>query len=828
MASRNLGTLTVDLIAKIGGFTKGMTEAERAADKSSREMKKKMAARAEEVGKAWQSISNVLASAVAGITVGAVFQKFIIETVNAQNEQALLAAALKATGNSAGYSQDRLNDMAGALEDITAFSAGEFNQAQTVLLGFTNIVGEQLPKALQAAADFATRTGVSMASAAETMGRALDVPSSGMVSLQRQGFKFTESQIEAAKALEETGRVAEAQQVVFDALEETYGGAAAAARDTLGGEFKALQNTINSLLTGEGGSIQELQAALKTMRATLADEQTRTAFSTLMTWMAQLATSVIQLTANLVTFIQTKDKLGALTGTDEFGKMKDRAKDAAYELTRLTSEYARMREQQASDPNNAKLNARVKAWEDRIKSARREVDEASNSLKTFSQGFKSPEVAAVVAPDLAPRTVGPVKLKNETKKTGKSQTEKDEDAAKRFLETLKEQVFKTQDKTAYEKLFFDIQNKGLKLSEKQLGQATGLATAIDMAKEAEQRRAVEIDRQNTLYQLQERLMGTLQQYENELSTYGMGDQAAQEMQGRIALQQKQQQELRQMQHEHGQELRAAETEAERERLQAMFGERYTLTQQALAQELQMYDDYLQQKRQKEGDWQSGALAGIRSFAEQSENAYQQMKQVTENVMGGMSAQLTDLVMTGKADFTSLARTVISQLINMAIQAAVTQAAMSFLSFVTGGAGGSIFKIFGFSDGGYTGPGGKYTPAGIVHAGEGVLSQKDMAAMGGPRAFEAFRRSLHSGYADGGYVGTVPAAQPGYAASRYDTTSRAGTTVQVVEDAGRAGQVEQSTDERGQEIINVFVANVRRGGEAAKAIETTYGLGRRGR
>jgi hypothetical protein len=57
---------------------------------------------------------------------------------------------------------------------------------------------------------------------------------------------------------------------------------------------------------------------------------------------------------------------------------------------------------------------------------------------------------------------------------------------------------------------------------------------------------------------------------------------------------------------------------------------------------------------------------------------------------------------------------------------------------------------GYADGGYTGAGGKYQVAGVVHAGEGVLSQRDIAALGGPRAFEAFRTTLR-GYADGGLV-----------------------------------------------------------------------------
>lgn len=62
---------------------------------------------------------------------------------------------------------------------------------------------------------------------------------------------------------------------------------------------------------------------------------------------------------------------------------------------------------------------------------------------------------------------------------------------------------------------------------------------------------------------------------------------------------------------------------------------------------------------------------------------------------------------------------------------------------------------GYEEGGYTGPGAKHQIAGVVHAGEGVLSQGDVAALGGPAAFLAFQRSLR-GYADGGFVSPMPA------------------------------------------------------------------------
>ncbi|MBO0904218.1 phage tail length tape measure family protein [Jiella sonneratiae] len=56
----------------------------------------------------------------------------------------------------------------------------------------------------------------------------------------------------------------------------------------------------------------------------------------------------------------------------------------------------------------------------------------------------------------------------------------------------------------------------------------------------------------------------------------------------------------------------------------------------------------------------------------------------------------------------------------------------------------------FDTGGYTGPGGVHEPAGIVHKGEVVFSQADVARAGGVGAVEAIRLGGR-GYADGGAV-----------------------------------------------------------------------------
>lgn len=78
--------------------------------------------------------------------------------------------------------------------------------------------------------------------------------------------------------------------------------------------------------------------------------------------------------------------------------------------------------------------------------------------------------------------------------------------------------------------------------------------------------------------------------------------------------------------------------------------------------------------------------------------------------------------------------------------------------------GSILSN-GKSEGGYTGPGGKYEPAGIVHRGEVVWSQADVKAVGGPKRANAMRPT--AGYANGGIVGGGASASPNNASPTFE-------------------------------------------------------------
>jgi len=108
---------------------------------------------------------------------------------------------------------------------------------------------------------------------------------------------------------------------------------------------------------------------------------------------------------------------------------------------------------------------------------------------------------------------------------------------------------------------------------------------------------------------------------------------------------------------------------------------------------------------------------------------------------------------------------------------------------------------GFSGGGYTGHGGKYEPAGVVHKGEGVLTQEEIKALGGPQGFEDLRKSIRRGYATGGLVadthrvgmGAVSAINSGRGSGAAVVQSK----VNVVVENYTSGQVQTKVDEEGR-------------------------------
>ena len=114
----------------------------------------------------------------------------------------------------------------------------------------------------------------------------------------------------------------------------------------------------------------------------------------------------------------------------------------------------------------------------------------------------------------------------------------------------------------------------------------------------------------------------------------------------------------------------------------------------------------------------------------------------------------------------------------------------------------------FSEGGFTGPGGKYQPAGIVHKGEVVWSQADVARAGGVGTVEALR----NGYANGGPVGisvpSVPSLKSLGSASQASVINYAPVIDARGADAAAVARIDASLQRTQRDLKATILSTVR--------------------
>ena len=116
---------------------------------------------------------------------------------------------------------------------------------------------------------------------------------------------------------------------------------------------------------------------------------------------------------------------------------------------------------------------------------------------------------------------------------------------------------------------------------------------------------------------------------------------------------------------------------------------------------------------------------------------------------------------------------------------------------------------------------------------GVLAQ-GLALVGQIKSINYSGAYDKGGYISSGAVGLVGEIGPELIKGPATVTGRKDTaelmkqntiTVNLIEDRERAGTVQQS-ERDDQQMIDIFVANIRSGGDTASVLESTYGLKRR--
>ena len=190
-------------------------------------------------------------------------------TIAQEEALAQVEARVRSTGAAAGFTTAELADMAGELQQVTAFGDEAILSMQGLLLSFRSITGDQFEAATEAALDLSVGVQQDLRSAFIQLGKALDDPITGLDGLSKSGTKFTPVQQQVIRALAESGRVAEAQALILQELQTQYGGAARAARDTLGGALEALGNAFGDLFELQKSSTSGIRGTLESLIATL-------------------------------------------------------------------------------------------------------------------------------------------------------------------------------------------------------------------------------------------------------------------------------------------------------------------------------------------------------------------------------------------------------------------------------------------------------------------------------------------------------------------------------------------------------------------------------
>ena len=135
------------------------------------------------------------------------------------------------------------------------------------------------------------------------------------------------------------------------------------------------------------------------------------------------------------------------------------------------------------------------------------------------------------------------------------------------------------------------------------------------------------------------------------------------------------------------------------------------TDQGYQNELDALKKYYATQDELRGNWQAGAKSAWADYADSAADAYGSMKSAASATFDGISQNMADMLTTGKANWADFTRSTLSML----TQILMKQAMAGLVSSAT--------SALGFAGGGYTGSGGKYEPAGVVHRGEFVFTQE---------------------------------------------------------------------------------------------------------
>ena len=245
---------------------------------------------------------------------------------------------------------------------------------------------------------------------------------------------------------------------------------------------------------------------------------------------------------------------------------------------------------------------------------------------------------------------------------------------------------------------------------------------------------------------------------------------------------------------------------------------------------EQYTLALSQLEQSKPKQLNDGFESLREWIRQTEEQSVNIGDTLVNSFSSAADALAEFVATGKMDFGNLIQSMIADLARLAANKAMAGIAEGVMNAFSGGFGapsvsdtyasgatyGSWAQFPEYDTGGYTGNGGKYEPAGIVHRGEYVFTKEETARIGAAKLAQIAR----NGYANGGLVGG-------------SVKTGGDVNVTVNNNAGAQVETRETRDDQGNINIEVMIEqavsrSIAKGGAVGKSIQSAYGLNRKAR
>ncbi|ECF7177150.1 phage tail tape measure protein [Salmonella enterica subsp. enterica] len=707
MAGKSLGTLTIDLVAKVGGFVSGLSQAERASQKWRKQVKDDAKAAAVAfTGFATAASAAALSVGVAGYNLLKNTSKQITESdrwaksLN-MSTQSLLSwqyAAQKA-GISGDQMADIFKDIGDKIGDAVLNKSGEAVDALDALgLSAKKLAGESPDKQLIAISNALgnIKTNAEKTTILESLGNDL----SKLLPLLEQGGDKLQKYLKAAKDFGVAPDDADIENLV-----------------KVNSIFEDMETQINGvkieLATGLAKvDLSNLQKSISDMGDVFKDPEVIKGITDLVGGVVDLATWLVKVGAEAGKLIDLY-KGGTPVGENASKEEIERR------IRNLTADLED--EGFAASFNRIGMDTNGK---------RKERDQLRQRLLIIETANNLP---------LTPAFAGNIndKPKNYNKNPGESNgKEKPDSTAKKLESSFKSMETsylrqinlidttgkKTAEVTEQQKLQFDIVSGKLTgLNETQKQRLEQLATEVDRLNSVKKANEENLKLAEYVSNLQRENANSAASLDADVIGAGLGDKARERMREQLSIEREflEKREDLQRRYQSG-DIRSQEDY-----------DRYNQElDKALAERLDKYRSHYDQLDELQGNWLAGAQNGLANWVDTSSDYYTQVSDLVGNTLDGLVDNMADALSGNKADWASWANSVLNELQKVLLRAIMVNTLKSAGDSGWFGSLGGMFgsSVAGAASAGGATPSGAYTGAAsqLKFAKGGVMDSPDLS------------------------------------------------------------------------------------------------------